>query len=75
MGRDCVKTHYFQKMKKYLPLKQMSSCLSLLHMKHYGNSVPVNVSIPHFFKNHVLFLHSPDINYFLDSGFCKNFQV
>ena len=47
-GPGCVKTHYFEKMKNYLPLKQMSLCLSLLHMEQHGNIAPVIVSIPHF---------------------------
>ena len=44
----CVKTHRFQKSRNYLPLKQRSSCISLLHMDQHGNIAPIIVLISHF---------------------------
>jgi hypothetical protein len=37
----CVKTHRFQKSQKYLPLKQKSIFISMLHMGQHGNNLPI----------------------------------
>ena len=47
-GPGCVKTHRFQKSQIYLPLKQKSIFIFMLHMGQHGNNLHVVALASHF---------------------------